>query len=72
MYLGAEIREYCLPDNPDKPRWAMISSKNVKEAIRNVKTWLDIRGKFLKTRSSSVLPNGYRPEFDITQYCNDD
>jgi Reverse transcriptase (RNA-dependent DNA polymerase) len=28
-YLGAEISEYRLPDNPEKPRWAMGSSKYV-------------------------------------------
>jgi hypothetical protein len=28
-YLGAEISEYRLPDNPENPRWAMSSSKYV-------------------------------------------
>jgi hypothetical protein len=26
----------------------------------------------LKTRASFVLPRGYRPELDVTSYCNDD
>ena len=71
-YLGAEISEFWLPDKPQKPRWAMSSSKYVKEAIRNVKTWLEVRGKYLKTRASSVLPSGYRPELDTSAYCNDE
>jgi Reverse transcriptase (RNA-dependent DNA polymerase) len=71
-YLGADITEYRLPDRPEKPRWAMSSSKYVTEAIRNVKQWLDNRGKYLKTRASSVLPSGYRPELDTSPYCNDD
>ena len=71
-YLGAEISEFWLPDQPQKPRWAMSSSKYVKEANRNVKTWLEVRGKYLKTRASSVLPSGYRPELDTSAYCNDE
>jgi Reverse transcriptase (RNA-dependent DNA polymerase) len=63
-YLGADISEFRLPDNPEKPRWAMGTSKYVTEAIRNVKNWLDSRGKFLKTKVSSVFPSGYRPELD--------
>jgi hypothetical protein len=51
---------------------AMSSSKYVAEAIRNVKRWLDERGKVLRTRASSVLPSGYRPELDTTPYCNDE
>jgi hypothetical protein len=33
---------------------------------------LDDRVKYLKTRASSVLPSGYRPELDTSPYCNDD
>jgi hypothetical protein len=71
-YLGAEISDYRLPDKPEKTRWAMSSSKYVVEAIRNVKQWLADRGKILKTKAAAVLPSGYRPELDTTQYCDDD
>jgi hypothetical protein len=71
-YLGADISEYRLPDKPEKPRWAMSSSKYVSEAIKNVKRWLDERGKYLKTRASSVFPSGYQPELDTTAYCSDE
>jgi hypothetical protein len=70
-YLGAEVGEYRLPDQPDKIRWSLGSGKYIREAIRNVKTWLDKRGKFLKTKASSVLPTGYRLELDATPYCTD-
>jgi hypothetical protein len=71
-YLGAEATEYRLPDHPEEPRWAMGSSKYVQEAIRNVKGWLDEWVKYFKTRASSVLPTGYRPESDTTPNCNDE
>jgi hypothetical protein len=50
----------------------MSSDKYIKEAIRNVKTWLNERGRMLKGKAPSVLPSGYRPELDATSYCNDD
>jgi hypothetical protein len=50
----------------------MGSTKYVTEAIRNVKRWLDERGKYLKTKASGVLPSGYRPELDTSPYCNDE
>jgi hypothetical protein len=43
-----------------------------KDAIRNVKNWLDERGSYLKTKCSSELPSGYRPELDVSNYCNDE
>jgi Reverse transcriptase (RNA-dependent DNA polymerase) len=36
QYLGAEIGEYRLPDDPTKVRWYASSDKYVKEALRNV------------------------------------
>jgi hypothetical protein len=50
----------------------MGSTKYVTESIRNVKRWLEDRGKYLKTKASSVLPSGYRPELDTSAYCNDE
>jgi hypothetical protein len=71
-YLGAEIGDYRLPDDPGKTRWSMSSRKYVKDAIRNVKNWLDERGSYLQTKCSSVLPSGYWPELDVSDYCNDE
>jgi hypothetical protein len=33
MYLGAVVKEYCLPDNPGKTVWSMSAEKYIKEAI---------------------------------------
>jgi hypothetical protein len=50
----------------------MSSEKYAKEAIRNVKTWIEESGKDFKGKTPSVLPSGYRPELDVTEYCNDE
>jgi Reverse transcriptase (RNA-dependent DNA polymerase) len=71
-YLGAEVGLYHLPNNPERPVWYMSSEKYIKEAIRNVKQWLDVRGKKLKGKAPSVLPSGYRPELDVSTYCNEE
>jgi hypothetical protein len=41
QYLGAQIGEFVIKDDPGKPRWSMGSETYVKEAIRNVKAWLE-------------------------------
>ena len=41
-------------------------------AIKNVKEWLEARGLALKTKAPGVLPSGYKPELDVTPYCDDD
>jgi hypothetical protein len=69
-YLRAEIGQYVINDDPSRPKWYMSSDKYIKESIRNVKEWLKTRNKALWTRAPSVLPSGYRPELDTTQYFN--
>jgi Reverse transcriptase (RNA-dependent DNA polymerase) len=71
-YLGAEVGKYYLPNNPERPVWYMGSEKYIKEAIRNVKGWIDERNRTLKGKAPSVLPSGYRPELDTSKYCNGD
>jgi hypothetical protein len=72
QYLGAQIGQFRFPDSPDKPYWSMSSEKYVAEAIRNVKSWLSARDMPFKTRAPSVLPSGYRPELDATEYCDEE
>jgi len=48
----------------------MSSDKYVREAVRNVKSYLEERGYALKSKAPSVLPSGYRPELDVTDYCS--
>lgn len=71
-FLGSDIGTYRHPDDPTKEYWTMGSEQYVKDAVRNVKAWLEARGSSLKTRAPSVLPSGYRPELDATDYCNED
>lgn len=71
QYLGAQVGEYRLSDDPGKKRWFMSSEKYVKEAIRNVRLWLEERNGVLKsTKTTCVLPSGYRPEVDVSEYCD--
>lgn len=72
QYLGAEIGEYRLADDPSKIRWYMSSDKYIKEAVRNVKGWLSDRGHALKSKAPGVFPSGYRAELDTTPLCDDD
>jgi hypothetical protein len=44
LYLGAEIKEWIFPDQPNKMYWSFTSSCYVKEAIKNVET-APTRGK---------------------------
>lgn len=73
QYLGAQVKEWRLPGEPEKIRWSLGSEKYVKEAIRNVSNWLDEHNLLkLKGRAPSVLPSGYRPEMDASDYCDDE
>jgi Reverse transcriptase (RNA-dependent DNA polymerase) len=71
QYLGAQVSRFSHPHEPEKEYWAMSSEKYGKEAIRNVRNWLEANGlPGLKSRASSVLPSNYRPELDCTDYCD--
>lgn len=73
QYLGAQIKEWRIPEDPEKLVWAMSSEKYMKEAIRNVVNWLEEHNlPKLKPRAPSVFPSNYRPELDASAYCDDD
>ena len=44
--------------------------KYVKDAIRQVKEWLTEQSGALKAKAPSVLPSGYCPELDVSEYCS--
>jgi hypothetical protein len=70
QYLGAQIGRYTVPEDPDKPKWFLSSEKYVKEAIRNVQSWLELHKlAIFKSKAPSVLPSGYRPEIDDLELC---
>ena len=72
QYLGSSISKFTFPDGSGEHCWAMGSEQYVKEAVRNIKTWLERRGLQLKSKAPSVLPSGYKPELDTTKLCNED
>jgi Reverse transcriptase (RNA-dependent DNA polymerase) len=39
QYLGAQVGEIRLPEEPEKVRWSLSSEKYAKEAIRNLQVW---------------------------------
>ena len=71
-YLGAEIGLHALDDDPTRKRWYMSSDKYIKDAVRNVKAWIKERGGEWKKGKKSVFPTNYRPELDVSPFCNDD
>jgi Reverse transcriptase (RNA-dependent DNA polymerase) len=73
-YLGADVGKYTLPDGSEA--WYLSSNSYVKEAVRNVDTWLHKREKgnsgwrSLKTKTSCMFPSGWKPELDVTPLLN--
>ena len=70
QYLGASIGLFQFEQG--KPAWYLGSEQYVKEAICNVKAWLEERGLALAGKGFCVLPSGYRPELDLSTELNDD
>jgi hypothetical protein len=65
QYSGAAISKYYLKDGTWA--WAMSSDTYIKAAIANVEGFLKARGeKQLKSKTSCVLPSGWKPEIDVT------
>ena len=71
-YLGADVSKFHFNDDPSKEYWCMGSEQYVKEAIRNVRNWLNARGLELKMRAPSVLPTNYTPELDVSALCGEE
>ena len=69
-YLGSNIGRYAFPSKPNKEYWYMGSQQYLKEATRNVIQWAEKHGYMIKTKASSVLPCGYRPELETSDFCD--
>ena len=63
-YLGADVKMYELKDG--SKAWGNSSDTYVKNAIAEVERELGFVGKQLKSKASSPLASGYRPELDST------
>ena len=68
-YLGSEIRRYTIPGTQDpsnRDRWAMSADKYCKRALAEVETELEKSGEKLKSKVTTPIADGYRPELDAT------
>jgi len=72
IYLGAEIKQFRHPDNPQHSMWSMSADQYVKDALVNLEFNLDRMGKRLPTKVTTPLTSGYRPEVDASPYLDYD
>jgi hypothetical protein len=72
IYLGAQVREHRLPENPAKVVWSLSAEKYLKEAIRSVELDLEKLGKRLPNHVSTPLSSGYQTELDVSALLDDD
>jgi hypothetical protein len=72
MYLGAQIKEHRLPDNPGKLMWSMSAEKYLKEALCNLDGILMREQKRLPTKIVTPLTSNYRPEMDVSPLLDQD
>jgi hypothetical protein len=74
-YLGATIKEYQLPGNSDDllptDCWSLSSDVYVKRAVADVERTLDEIDMKLKTKVTTPLSTGYRPELDASPELDD-
>jgi hypothetical protein len=71
QYLGAAISKYQFEDGTWA--WAMLSNTYIKSAIENIKTYLKRRNeKQLKSKTSCVMPSGWKPEVNLTDLLLED
>jgi hypothetical protein len=72
VYLGVQIKEHRLPDNPAKVVWSMSAEEYIKEALRSLEIDLERLGKCLPTNVPTPLSSGYHPELDVSAILGDD
>jgi hypothetical protein len=68
-YLGSDIKEFVIPPvNGEEPEpcWSMSADTYVKRAVADAVCTLDEVGQRLKTRVTTPMDSGYRPELDAT------
>jgi hypothetical protein len=71
-YLGAQIKEHRLADNPSKVVWSISAEKYLKEAIRVVVLDLGKLDRRLPGNVPTPLSSGYRPELDVSAIIDDE
>jgi hypothetical protein len=64
QYLGANIGKYQLPDG--RECWSMSGRDYVRNAIKTLQATLEKEGMKLRSKADRPMPQGYRPEVDIS------
>ena len=70
-YLGASISKHLL-DGDSHYTWAIGSKEYLIESLRIVKRKIEPLGLRLKSKVTSALPSGYKPELDASDYLDDE
>ena len=70
-YLGASISKHLL-DGDSQYTWAIGSREYLIESLRIVKQRIEPLNLKLKSKVTSALPSGYKPELDASDYLDDD
>jgi len=70
-YLGAMVKEWHFPNCANKSHWALSSCQYVKEAVRNVESYLQSQDRSLQ-KTRQPLPSGYHPELDISPFLSEE
>jgi hypothetical protein len=66
--LGANIKRVQLPNGT--MAWSIGADEYIDNALETVKATLESEGMKLKGKAPKPLPNGYRPEMDVSPECN--
>jgi len=70
-YLGATISKHLM-DGDSHYTWAIGSKEYLIESLRVVKQRIVPLNLTLKSKVTSALPSGYKPELDASDYLDDD
>jgi len=70
-YLGASISKHLM-DGDSHYTWAIGSKEYLIELLRVVKQRIAPLNLTLKSKVTSALPSGYKPELDASDYLDDD
>ena len=67
-YLGADVKRLIRPkDSSGRENWALSANTYVKNAVQNIKIFLEAEGRGLKSTAKTPFSNSsYRPELDTT------
>jgi hypothetical protein len=71
QYLGAEVKRWEFPQDVSSLKWALSLAQYVKEAMKNIETFLKTQDRRLYPMSQQMHTE-YSPELDVTPFLDDD